>query len=68
MSKRGKTIRNGIILGVLCVALAAAYFVITANENPAAKGVLYELGNDQITNVTIQNTFGDSYFYQQDGK
>lgn len=67
MNKRGKTVRNGIILGVLCVALASAYFLISANENPAAKGVLYELGNDQITNVTIENTFGNFSFYQQDG-
>lgn len=67
MSKRGKTVRNGIILGLLCVALASAYFLISANENPAAKGVLYELGNDRITNVTIENTFGNYAFYQQDG-
>lgn len=67
MRKRGKTIRNGMILGVVCVALAVAYFVITANENPAAKGVLYELGNDKITNVAIENTFGSFSFYQQDG-
>jgi len=67
MSKRGKTVRNGILLGVLCVALAGAYFLISANENPAAKGVLYELGNDRITNVSIENTFGNYDFYQQDG-
>lgn len=67
MKKRGKTIRNGIILGVLCVALATAYFLISANENPAAKGVLYELGNDRIADVSIKNTFGSYSFYQQDG-
>lgn len=67
MSKRGRTVRNGILLGVLCVALASAYFLISANENPAAKGMLYELGNDEITNVSIENTFGNYDFYQQDG-
>lgn len=67
MKKRGKTIRNGIILGVLCVALATAYFLISANENPAAKGVLYELGNDRITDISIKNTFGSYFFYKQDG-
>lgn len=67
MKRRGKTIRNGIILGILCVALVSAYLLISANENPAAKGVLFNLGNDRITNVDIENTFGDYSFYQQDG-
>jgi len=67
MTKRGRSIRNGIILGVICVAFAAAYFIISANENPAAKGVLFSLGNDEISEVRIVNTFGNYDFYQQDG-
>ena len=67
MTKRAKTIRNGVLLGVVCIALVAAYLVISANENPAAKGVLYDLGNDHIESVRIQNNYGDYLFDQQDG-
>ena len=67
MKQRGKAIRNGILLGLLCVGLVAAYFIISANENPAAKGVLYELRQEQIERIELKNTFGDFAFYQQDG-
>ncbi len=66
MTKRTKTIRNGIILGIACIALVAAYFLITANENPAAKGVLFDVGNDHIAAIRIENTFGDFSFYEAD--
>jgi len=64
MTMRGKSIRNGIIIGMLCIALVVAYFVITANETPAAKGVLYTLGNDHISTIRIKNTYGDYSFYK----
>lgn len=67
MKKRAKKIRNGILLGLLLVGLGAVYFIISANENPAAKGVLFRLGNEKITRVSIDNQFGSFDFYETDG-
>ena len=65
MKKNGRSIRNGIILACVCVGLATAYFLITAKENPAARGVLYELGGDKIAAVRIDNQYGSFAFEQQ---
>jgi hypothetical protein len=67
MKKNGRYIRNIIILVCVCAALAAAYFLITAHEDPATAGVLYKLGNDKITQVAIDNQYGSFLFEQQDG-
>lgn len=67
MTKRAKQIRNGVLLGLLCAGLAAAYFIISANENPAARGVLFRLRNEQITRVSIDNRLGSFDFHEEDG-
>lgn len=65
MNKNGRSIRNGIILACVCVGLAIAYFLITAKENPAARGVLYQLGGDKIATVRIDNQYGSFAFEEQ---
>lgn len=67
MKKRRQYIRNLIILAIACAVLAVAYFMITANEDPAAAGVLYKLGNDKITKVEIDNSYGSFTFEQKGG-
>jgi hypothetical protein len=67
MMRRAKKIRNGILLGLLCAGCVAAYLLITAHESPAAKGVLYNPGNDPISRVHIENRYGSFDFYEQDG-
>jgi len=66
MKNSGRSIRNGIILACVCAGLATAYFLITAKENPAARGVLYQLGGDKIAMVRIDNQYG-SFTFEQHG-
>jgi len=68
MKKNGRSIRNGIILACVCAVLATSYFLIAAKENPAARGVLYQLGGDKIAAVRIDNQYGSFAFEQQGGE
>jgi hypothetical protein len=61
-----KSLRIIIILICVCAVLGAAYFVILANEDPAAAGVLYKLGSDKIERIEIKNSYGSFAFIQQD--
>lgn len=65
MKKNVRTIRNIVILVCVCAVLAIAYFLITANEDPAAAGVLFKLGNDEISQVRIDNQYGEFVFTQK---
>ena len=67
MKKGQRNLRNIIILVCVCAGLATAYFLITANEDPAAAGVLIKLGNDKIEQIEIDNQYGSFIFGQQDG-
>lgn len=67
MKNNRRYFRNIIILACVCAVLATAYFLITANEDPAAAGVLYRLGSDKIIQVAIKNQYGSFVFRQQDG-
>ena len=67
MKKHRKNLLSIIILACVCAGLAAAYFLITATENPAAAGVLFRLGTDSIKSIKIENTYGSFVFEQQAG-
>lgn len=67
MKKGKQNIRTIIILICVCVVLAAAYVLITANEDPAAAGMLIKLSGDSIAEVKIDNEYGSFVFEQQDG-
>ena len=67
MKSNRRSIRTICILVGVCAVLAAAYFLITANEDPAAAGVLFRLGGDSIAQVKIDNQYGSFVFEQQDG-